>query len=115
MLIDCDTCRMRDIACGDCVISLLLGAPEDSHDLDDAEAAALGALAAGGLAPPLRWCRSAAPIDPTWRGRRRRQAVPRRLQTSPDRRALAAKIPGSESVVADRVGAITLPVFVKII
>ena len=34
VLIDCDTCRMRDIACGDCVISLLLGAPEDSQDLD---------------------------------------------------------------------------------
>ena len=54
MLIDCDTCRMREIACGDCVISLLLGAPEDSQDLDAAEAAALGALAAGGLVPPLR-------------------------------------------------------------
>lgn len=54
MLIDCDTCRMRDIACGDCVISLLLGAPEDSQDLDPVEAAALGALAAGGLTPPLR-------------------------------------------------------------
>lgn len=54
MLIDCDTCRMRDIACGDCVISLLLGAPQDSLDLDAQEAAALGALAAGGLAPPLR-------------------------------------------------------------
>lgn len=54
MLIDCDTCRMRDIACGDCVISLLLGAPQDSADLDSDEAVALGVLAAGGLAPPLR-------------------------------------------------------------
>ena len=54
MLIDCDTCRMRDVACGDCVISLLLGAPEDSSDLCAEEAAAFGALAAGGLAPPLR-------------------------------------------------------------
>jgi hypothetical protein len=54
MLIDCDTCRMRNIACGDCVINLLLGAPQDSFDLDADEAAALGALAAGGLAPPLR-------------------------------------------------------------
>ena len=54
MLIDCDTCRMRDIACGDCVISLLLGAPHDCSDLAADEAAALGALAAGGLAPPLR-------------------------------------------------------------
>jgi hypothetical protein len=54
MLIDCDTCRARDIECGDCVISLLLGAPQDSQDLDADEAAAFGALAAGGLAPPLR-------------------------------------------------------------
>jgi hypothetical protein len=64
MLIDCDTCRMRDIACGDCVISLLLGAPQDSLDLDAQETAALGALAAGGLAPPLRLvpvCRSHSP------------------------------------------------------
>ena len=25
MLIDCDTCEVRDIACGDCVVSVLLG------------------------------------------------------------------------------------------
>ncbi len=74
MLIDCDTCRMRGIACGDCVISLLLGAAPDGPDLDSAEAAALGALAAGGLVPPLRLvpvCRSHPP-DVRW------------LRTSPD-------------------------------
>ena len=54
MLIDCDRCTMRGVGCGDCVVSLLLGAPEDSRDVDEIEAAAFGALAAGGLAPPLR-------------------------------------------------------------
>ncbi len=68
MLIDCDTCRMRDIACDDCVINLLLGAPQDSLDLDADETAALGALAAGGLAPPLRLVpvRRSFPPDIRW-------------------------------------------------
>jgi hypothetical protein len=54
MLIDCDSCRVRGTGCGDCVISLLLGADQDSLDLDEAETAAFGALAEGGLTPPLR-------------------------------------------------------------
>jgi hypothetical protein len=60
MLIDCDSCRMRDIACSDCVVTLLLGTADASQDLDPVETAALGALAAGGLAPPLR-------LVPVWR------------------------------------------------
>jgi hypothetical protein len=54
MLIDCDTCRVRDTGCTDCVISLLLRAPDVSRDLDPAEVAAFTALAGAGLAPPLR-------------------------------------------------------------
>lgn len=54
MLIDCDTCRMREVACADCVVSLLLGAPDATADLDAAEVSALTALAGGGLSPPLR-------------------------------------------------------------
>ena len=27
MLIDCDTCAVRDVACHDCVVGVLLGAP----------------------------------------------------------------------------------------
>jgi hypothetical protein len=54
MLIDCDTCKVRDIACSDCVVALLLGTPDASTDLDESEAAAFGILAAGGLTPPLR-------------------------------------------------------------
>ncbi|MGN6160680.1 MAG: hypothetical protein ACTHOG_03150 [Marmoricola sp.] len=44
---------MRDVACGDCVVSLMLG-PPDSLVLDADEARALSALAEGGLVPPLR-------------------------------------------------------------
>jgi hypothetical protein len=54
MLIDCDTCAMRDLACGDCVVNALLGEPAGVLDLDADEQDALGALARGGLLPPLR-------------------------------------------------------------
>ncbi len=52
MLIDCDTCRVRDLACGDCVVTVLLGAPE--VELDGADQAAIAVLASSGLVPPLR-------------------------------------------------------------
>ncbi|MCW2525845.1 MAG: hypothetical protein JWM76_705 [Pseudonocardiales bacterium] len=54
MLIDCDTCKVKDIGCSDCVVTLLLGAPDASIDVDASEATAFGILAAGGLTPPLR-------------------------------------------------------------
>ncbi|HEX6755878.1 MAG TPA: hypothetical protein VF109_08015 [Mycobacteriales bacterium] len=54
MEIDCERCRVRGPACGDCVVTVLLGAPPDGVDLDDAERAAIAALAEGGLVPPLR-------------------------------------------------------------
>lgn len=52
--VDCDGCAMRGIACGDCVITVLLGAPPGGVDLDPTEQAALAALAGSGLVPPLR-------------------------------------------------------------
>lgn len=52
--VDCETCVARGPACGDCVISVLLGAPPQGVDLDRDERAALSALAAQGLVPPLR-------------------------------------------------------------
>jgi hypothetical protein len=52
MLIDCDTCRVRDLACGDCVVTVLLG-PRRA-DLDGEEQAAIAVLASSGLVPPLR-------------------------------------------------------------
>ena len=54
MLIDCDSCTVRGLACGDCVVTVLLGVPPAGVELDDAEQAAIGALAAQGLVPPLR-------------------------------------------------------------
>jgi hypothetical protein len=54
MIIDCDGCAVRGRACGDCVVSVLLGAPPDGVHLDETERRALAALADGGLVPPLR-------------------------------------------------------------
>jgi len=79
MLIDCDACGVRGPACGDCVVTVLLGgapatAPAAHHrhpvggaadgpggepagaagpELDDAERAALAVLARHGLVPAL--------------------------------------------------------------
>lgn len=51
MIVDCEGCVMRDLACGDCVVTFLLGPPDE---LGSAEHVALAALAEGGLVPPLR-------------------------------------------------------------
>ena len=54
MLIDCDTCEVRGDACGDCVVSVLLGAPPGGVDIDPEEERALQVLADSGLVPHLR-------------------------------------------------------------
>ena len=81
MLIDCDTCTARGAGCGDCVVTVLLGAPPGWSgtdpvvvpmpargtdaaaeapaqgivvEFDDVERRAVRALAEGGLIPPLR-------------------------------------------------------------
>lgn len=54
MLIDCNTCVMRDVSCPDCVVTALLGAPPGVYEIDDAEHRALGALADSGLVPRLQ-------------------------------------------------------------
>ncbi|WP_430869066.1 hypothetical protein [Demequina aurantiaca] len=70
MIIDCDTCEVRDKACGDCVVSFLTipvragaSAPSDTRRLvmDADQEAAVEALVAGGLVPPLRLLQGAAP------------------------------------------------------
>ena len=67
MIIDCDRCRMRDIACQDCVVSVLLGPPGAAVEgFDHEERAALGVLADSGLVPPLRLTLAADGSDP-WR------------------------------------------------
>ncbi|HUR51621.1 MAG TPA: hypothetical protein VMZ11_05820 [Mycobacteriales bacterium] len=53
MLIDCDDCAVRDLQCGDCVMTVLLGEP-GVYEVDPSERLALQALAEGGLLPELR-------------------------------------------------------------
>ncbi len=51
VVIDCDDCAVRGPACRDCVVSVLLGVPDElMYD----ERVALEALADAGLAPRLR-------------------------------------------------------------
>jgi len=52
--IDCDSCEVRGIACGDCFVTVLLGTAPDGIELDPAEQAAVEVLARTGLVPPLR-------------------------------------------------------------
>lgn len=72
MLVDCGTCTVRGLACGECVVTVLWGLPDDEVvagppsdtaagavdssvlrlDLDDR--AALRALADAGMVPRLR-------------------------------------------------------------
>ena len=54
MLIDCDGCAVRDLACGDCVVTVLLGAPPGTIEVDDGERLALDVLADSGLVPRLQ-------------------------------------------------------------
>jgi hypothetical protein len=54
MLIDCDRCVVRGLACSDCVVSVFLGAPERVAELGGAERRAIDVLAEAGLVPPLR-------------------------------------------------------------
>lgn len=58
MIIDCDSCDARPAACGDCVIGVLLGTPEEVGppvvQLDVSERRALDVLADQGLVPRLR-------------------------------------------------------------
>jgi hypothetical protein len=58
MIIDCDECTVRDIACDDCVVSFLLAGPP-VRAIDDPAGQALQTLAEGGLVPPLRMRRAA--------------------------------------------------------
>lgn len=61
MIIDCDLCEVRGLACSDCVVSVLLGVPDDGAVLDQPEQEAIVALAEAGLVPPLRLAVPARP------------------------------------------------------
>lgn len=69
MVIDCDTCAVRGLACGDCVVSVLLGHPGMPHpaaspdgvpeagtvvEIGAEEQRALDVLAEAGMVPHLR-------------------------------------------------------------
>jgi hypothetical protein len=54
VLIDCDGCAMRDLACADCVVTVLLGPLEGGVEVDDSERRALDVLADSGLVPRLQ-------------------------------------------------------------
>jgi hypothetical protein len=63
MKIDCDDCVMKDIACGDCVVSFLTIPVRDATgdhppvEMDRDQVNAVRALAGGGVVPPLRLVR----------------------------------------------------------
>lgn len=56
VLIDCDSCVVRGLACHDCVVTVLLGPPPELS-FDHEEQQALEVLAGSGLVPPLRMVR----------------------------------------------------------
>ena len=72
MLLDCDGCAMRDLACDDCVVTVLLGGPPDR--LGDEERQALDVLADSGLVPRLRLVSVGVPARDDGRGGRRSAA-----------------------------------------
>ncbi len=62
--VDCDSCVVRGpSACGDCVVTVLLGAPPAGVHIDVDERAALDVLAQAGVVPPLRLVTAVTP-DP---------------------------------------------------
>ncbi len=62
--VDCDSCIVRGpTACGDCLVTVLLGAPPAGVDIDSDEQVALEVLARAGVVPPLRLVRAITP-DP---------------------------------------------------
>jgi len=63
--VDCEGCTVRPQACGDCVVTFLLGSPPEGVDLAPDEQEALDVLAASGLVPALQYRPGdAGPTDP---------------------------------------------------
>jgi hypothetical protein len=54
LTVDCDTCSVRGLACQDCVVTVLLGAPPNGVELDPFERRAIDILAGAGLVPRLQ-------------------------------------------------------------
>lgn len=65
MIIDCDRCLMRDIACKECVVSVLINPAEpistpqtQQVGVDQEEARIIDLLASRGMIPPLRYAQN---------------------------------------------------------
>lgn len=54
MIVDCDRCEVRGVACQDCVITVLLGTLPGGVELDGTERLALDTLAEVGMVPSLQ-------------------------------------------------------------
>ena len=67
--VDCDSCVVRGpSACGDCVVTVLLGAPPAGVHIDVEERTALDVLARAGVVPPLRLVTAVSPDPDTLAG-----------------------------------------------
>lgn len=62
MKVDCSTCTQRDIACGDCVVSLFLSFP--SGEITRDELTAMEVMAEAGLVPHVRMQAPETPTEP---------------------------------------------------
>jgi hypothetical protein len=63
-VVDCDRCLVKSpSACGDCVVTVLLGSPPAGIEIDADEMRALDALSTSGLVPPLRLVTAVAEPD----------------------------------------------------
>jgi hypothetical protein len=68
MIIDCNSCVMRQISCADCVVTVLLNISSNSPARDEGskkkltklsknQESAINNLASAGLVPPLRFAK----------------------------------------------------------
>lgn len=68
--IDCGSCAVRGPACGDCMVTAMLGTDDSAAsapgvvEFDGDEVSALKAMTEAGLLPPLRLVRGVAPPRP---------------------------------------------------
>lgn len=65
LVVDCDSCVVRGLACHDCVVTVLLGPPPELA-FDEEEQRALEVLADSGLVPRLRMVEPVDGPDVAW-------------------------------------------------